>query len=353
MTQPGRPEQHRRCRAGSRHLGQRSEWRYADLQRYAACRAGLGINREHRPHHGHAERRSNIYSVTVTASDGTLRRFGELQLDHHQSAGCHGAHDAGDFERERHSPATQINLSWGASTDNVGVTGYQIERCQGAGCSNFTALTTVTTTTYSNTGLTKRPSYSYRVRATDAAGNSQRLFERCLRRLLPTRRRRARRRVDGDGGYEHADQPELDRIDRQRGRHRLSDRALPGRGLHRPSRTLITVTTTSYSNTGLTAGTSYSYRVRAADAAGNLSAYSSTASATTQAAIPAGLAAAYAFNEGTGTSTVDASGNSNTGFLSGATWTTPGQERRRFAVRRREQSRLCQRFTRASRCPAA
>src|SRR5205814_1424211 len=40
-------------------------------------------------------------------------------------------------------------------------------------------------------------------------------------------------------------------------------------------------TVTSYSNTGLAAATSYSYRVRAADAAGNLSGYSNTATATT------------------------------------------------------------------------
>ena len=33
--------------------------------------------------------------------------------------------------------STQINLSWSASSDNVGVTGYRVERCQGAGCSNF------------------------------------------------------------------------------------------------------------------------------------------------------------------------------------------------------------------------
>ena len=30
--------------------------------------------------------------------------------------------------------AAQINLSWSAATDNVGVTGYQIDRCQGSGC---------------------------------------------------------------------------------------------------------------------------------------------------------------------------------------------------------------------------
>ena len=32
-----------------------------------------------------------------------------------------------------------INLSWTASTDNVAVTGYRMERCQGAGCSTLCA----------------------------------------------------------------------------------------------------------------------------------------------------------------------------------------------------------------------
>src|SRR5262249_33648749 len=66
---------------------------------------------------------------------------------------------------------TQINLSWTAATDNVAVTGYLIERCQGAGCTTFAQITSVTTTTFSNTGLTNANSYSYRVRATDAANN--------------------------------------------------------------------------------------------------------------------------------------------------------------------------------------
>ena len=50
------------------------------------------------------------------------------------------------------------------------------------------------------------------------------------------------------------------------------------------------------------ASTSYSYRVRATDAAGDLSPYSNTASATTPAATaPSGLVAAYGFDEGSGT----------------------------------------------------
>ena len=67
--------------------------------------------------------------------------------------------------------SSQINLGWTASTDNVGVTGYLVERCQSAGCSNFVQIAAPTTTAFSDTGLTAGASYSYRVRATDAAGN--------------------------------------------------------------------------------------------------------------------------------------------------------------------------------------
>ena len=42
-------------------------------------------------------------------------------------------------------------------------------------------------------------------------------------------------------------------------------------------------------------------------------------------AAPAGLAAAYNFNEGSGSTVADASGNGNTGTISGATWTTGGR----------------------------
>src|SRR5260370_16046638 len=65
----------------------------------------------------------------------------------------------------------EINLGWIAATENVGVTGYRVERCQGAACSNFAQISTPTGTTFNDMGLTASTSYSYRVRATDAAGN--------------------------------------------------------------------------------------------------------------------------------------------------------------------------------------
>jgi len=66
---------------------------------------------------------------------------------------------------------SQINLMWTAAMDNVGVTGYLVERCQDAGCTTFVQIMTVTGTTYNDTGLAANTSYSYRVRATDAASN--------------------------------------------------------------------------------------------------------------------------------------------------------------------------------------
>jgi hypothetical protein len=67
--------------------------------------------------------------------------------------------------------STQIGLTWTASTDNVGVTGYRVERCQGTGCSDFVQIAAPAAASYTDSGLTAETNYRYRVRATDAAGN--------------------------------------------------------------------------------------------------------------------------------------------------------------------------------------
>src|SRR5262249_18149777 len=65
---------------------------------------------------------------------------------------------------------SQVNLSWTASTDNVGGRGYLVER-QDPGSGRVVQWGTNPGTSYSDTGLTAGSSYSYRVRATDAAQN--------------------------------------------------------------------------------------------------------------------------------------------------------------------------------------
>jgi chitodextrinase len=60
--------------------------------------------------------------------------------------------------------ASSTNLTWTASTDNVGVTGYQVLR-------NGSVVTTVTATSSTDSGLAASTTYSYQVKALDAAGN--------------------------------------------------------------------------------------------------------------------------------------------------------------------------------------
>jgi hypothetical protein len=62
------------------------------------------------------------------------------------------------------SSATQINLTWSASTDNVGVVQYRIYR-------NGTQVGTSSNTQHTDTGLTAGTSYIYTVRAVDIADN--------------------------------------------------------------------------------------------------------------------------------------------------------------------------------------
>jgi hypothetical protein len=56
-------------------------------------------------------------------------------------------------------------LSWTASTDNLGVAGYNIYQ-------NNIQIGTTANTSYQSTGLKANTSYSYRVAAYDAAGNT-------------------------------------------------------------------------------------------------------------------------------------------------------------------------------------
>jgi thermitase len=68
--------------------------------------------------------------------------------------------------------SNQINLSW---TDNASTeTGYTVERCTGASCTNFAPIASpaANTTSYQNTGLAASTTYRYRVFASNSAGNS-------------------------------------------------------------------------------------------------------------------------------------------------------------------------------------
>lgn len=63
---------------------------------------------------------------------------------------------------------TSVVLSWNASTDNTGVTGYQVTRTGGT---QSTVVADTTSTVRTDTGLDAHTVYTYVVRSRDAAGN--------------------------------------------------------------------------------------------------------------------------------------------------------------------------------------
>lgn len=68
--------------------------------------------------------------------------------------------------------SSQVTITWADNSDDEN--GFSIERCQGAGCSNFSEIgrTGADAVSFSNAGLTAGASYSYRVHAFNDGGES-------------------------------------------------------------------------------------------------------------------------------------------------------------------------------------
>jgi chitodextrinase len=271
---------------------------------------------------------STSYSYRVRAADaaGNLSGFSGLQ-----SATTPAAPDTTPPTAPTASTATavsasQINLAWSASTDNVGVTGYRVERCQGAGCSSFVQVAAPIGTSFNDIGLAPSTSYSYRVRAADAAGNLSG-FSGVQSATTPAAADTTPPSVP-TGVTATAASPNAINLAWTASTDNVG---VTGYRVERCQGAgcsnfvqIATPSGTTFNDTGLAAATSYSYRVRATDAAGNLSGYSSVQSTTTHSA-PSTLVAAYAFDEGLGPSAADASGNGNTGAIGSAAWVPTGK----------------------------
>jgi chitodextrinase len=188
------------------------------------------------------------------------------------------------------SPA-QINLSWTASTDDVGVTGYQVERCQGSGCTNFTLVTTVPGTSFADTGRSAATTYRYRVRATDAAGNLSSdsvIATATTQSSSDTTPPSVPTGLTGTG-------VSISQINLS-WTASTDNVGVTGYRIFRNGTQVGTSPTPSFQDTGLTVNTTYSYTVSAFDAAGNNSAQSPPVNARTQAdttapTVPTNLAA--------------------------------------------------------------
>lgn len=168
--------------------------------------------------------------------------------------------------------ANSVTLSWTAATDNVGVTGYQITG--GPGTVN------VTGTSASITGLQPNTTYTFTVKALDAAGNksSGTSINVTTSPSADTTPPSAPANLAVTGKTSTSVSLSWNASTDNVG---VTGYNVYQNGVVVPTGN-VTISGTTAAVTGLTASTSYTFSVRAKDAAGNLSASSNSVSVTTQ-----------------------------------------------------------------------
>ena len=213
--------------------------------------------------------------------------------------------------------SNQTTLSWTASTENGGtIAEYLVERCQGTGCTSFVQVGTPAGTSYNDNGLTASASYSYRVRAEDTSGNIGPYSSVVSITTPPT--------IPSLPGNLTVTTSSLTEIDLSWVQSTETNGTIGNYFVERCQGATCTnftqigtSTDATYSDTGLTSGTTYNYRVRAQDTAGNVGPYSNVATGTTVSpgnftltAAPPSLSVVQG-NAGTSTITTTISGGFN------------------------------------------
>lgn len=178
-----------------------------------------------------------------------------------------------------------VDLNWSASTDNIGVIAYEVRR-------GTTVLTTTANTSIQITGLVIGTSYSFNIRAVDAAGN----ISSASNSISVTPTDQTAPSVPAGLSVTSITQNTAT-ISWSASSDNIG---VTSYDLYIDGSLLNNVTGNTASLTGLSAGTSYSVAVRAKDAAGNNSSISSAVNFTTEATSTPGCVNAISlpYNEG-------------------------------------------------------
>ncbi len=218
----------------------------------------------------------------------------------------------------------QVNLSWGAATDNLGVARYNVHRSTTPGFtpSAGNRIAQPTGTSYTDSGLAAG-TYYYKVTAEDAAGNVGPVSnEASAAATADTTPPTAPTNLLATGAPQQVSltwtaATDAGGIARYNVHRSTTSGFTPSAGNR-----IAQPTGTSYTDSGLAAGTYY-YKVTAEDGAGNVGPGSNEASATVPNGPPPGLVAAYGMDAGSGTTLADQSGNGNNGTLANVSWAGP------------------------------
>jgi subtilisin family serine protease/chitodextrinase len=163
---------------------------------------------------------------------------------------------------------TSADLSWSASSDNVGVTGYKVYQ-------DGTLKANVSGTSTTISGLSQGTSYNFYVKAEDAAGN------------LSSASNTVNVTTDADDTQAPTAPANLAASNITTSSLDLNwdassdNTGVTGYDIYQGGSLINTVSGTSASVSGLTANTAYSFYVKAKDAAGNISAASNTVNVST------------------------------------------------------------------------
>lgn len=180
--------------------------------------------------------------------------------------------------------SSSVALSWTAATDNVGVTGYDVY-------SGSTKVASSTTTSVTVTGLSASTTYSFTVKAHDAAGNVS-----AASTAVSATTQSGTTNPPADtiapsvpsgltaGTTTSSSVP----LSWTASTDNAGGSGVAGYDVLQGTTVIASTTSTSYTVTGLSASTTYSFAVRAKDVAGNLSAASTAVSATTKAGTSTG-----------------------------------------------------------------
>ena len=214
-------------------------------------------------------------------------------------------------------------LTWNASSDNVGVTMYRIYRSVVSGFTPgmATYAGASTTTTFTDTGVPSN-TYYYKVTAEDAAGNVSAASGEAsvfvpADTTPPTISITAPANGASVSGSIAVSATAADTVSTPRVQFKLDGQPL-GNSIVAPPYSITWNSTTTPNGVHILSAV-------ATDLAGNSSEASVSVTVANQQPVPAGLVAAYGFNETAGTQVVDASGQGNSGTISGATRTTAGK----------------------------
>src|SRR5437870_1322386 len=175
---------------------------------------------------------------------------------------------------------TQIRLTWNPSTDNVGVTGYLVYNAD-----TGSVIATTTTTSFTHSGLVAGTTHKYCVSAFDAVANHSGWTDPPVPvTALPPDTTAPSTPTELFASAVSSSQINLSWT-------ASTDNVKVTRYIVRRNGVQVaTPAATSYADAGLSAATTYSYTVAARDAAGNISANSTSVSVTTPTAPPSNTA---------------------------------------------------------------